>query len=62
MLAEGLMALAQWAGQTVAAAAVTDAWEAARHKLAGLLGRSDPRKTNVAERKTYGFSAVICLI
>jgi hypothetical protein len=50
MLAEGLMALAQWAGQTVAAAAVTDAWEAARHKLAGLLGRSDPRKTNVAER------------
>ena len=44
------MALAQWAGQTVAAAAVTDVWEAARHKVARLLGRGDPRKTEVAER------------
>ena len=42
MLAEGLMALAQLAGQTVVAAAVTDAWEAARHKFARLLGRGDP--------------------
>ena len=50
MLAEGLMALAQLAGQTVAAAAVTDVWEAARHKVARLLGRGDPRKTEVAER------------
>jgi hypothetical protein len=50
MLAEGLMALAQWAGQTVAAAAVTDMWEAARHKIAWLLGRGDPRKTDAAER------------
>ena len=50
MLAEGLIALAQFAGQTVAAAAVTDMWEAARHKLARLLGRGDPGKTEVAER------------
>ena len=50
MLAEGLIALAQFAGQTVAAAAVTDMWEAARHKVAQLLGRGDPGKTEVAER------------
>jgi hypothetical protein len=29
MLEAGLLALAQWAGQTVAAAAVTDVWESA---------------------------------
>ena len=50
MLAEGLMALAQFAGQTVAAAAITDVWEAARRKFAQLLGRGDPKKTQVAER------------
>ncbi len=50
MPGEVLMALAQWAGQTVAAAAVTDVWEAARHKVARLMGRGDPRKTEVAER------------
>jgi len=50
MLAESLIALAQFAGQTVAAAAVTDVWEAARHKVARLLGRGDPKKTEVAER------------
>ena len=50
MAGEVLMALAQWAGQTVAAAAVTDLWEAARHKVARLLGRGDPTKTEVAER------------
>src|SRR5258708_5544654 len=44
------MARAQFAGQTVAAAAVTDVWEAARHKVARLLGRGDPKKTEVAER------------
>ena len=44
------MALAQWAGQTLAAAAVTDVWEAARHKVARLLGRGDPKKTDLAER------------
>lgn len=47
---EVLMAPAQWAGQTVAAATVTDVWEAARHKVARLLGRGDPKKTEVAER------------
>jgi hypothetical protein len=50
MSAEVLMALAQFAGQTVAAAAVTDVWEATRHKVARLLGRDDPSKTAVAER------------
>jgi hypothetical protein len=50
MLAEGLIALAQWAGQTVVAAAVTDVWEAARHKVARLLGRGDQGKTEVVER------------
>jgi hypothetical protein len=45
-----LVALAQWAGQTVAAAAVTDVWESARGKFARLLGRGDARKTEVAER------------
>ena len=47
---EVVIALAQWAGQTVAAAAVTDMWESARHKFARLLGRGDLRKTQVAER------------
>jgi hypothetical protein len=50
MPGEVLIALAQWAGQTVAAAAVTDVWEAARHKVARLLGRGDKRRTEVAER------------
>jgi len=50
MPGEVLVALAQWAGHTVAAAAVTDVWEAARHKVARLLGRGDPRKTEGAER------------
>ena len=44
------MALAQRAGQTVAAAAVTDMWESARRKFARLLGRGEARKTEVAER------------
>jgi hypothetical protein len=34
MPGEVLMALAQFAGQTLAAAAVTDVWESARHKVA----------------------------
>jgi hypothetical protein len=50
MPGEVLVALAQWAGQTVAAAAVTDMWEVARHKVARLLGRGNPKKTEVAER------------
>jgi hypothetical protein len=50
MPGEALLALAQFAGQTVAAAAITDAWESARHRFARLLGRGDPKKTVVAER------------
>jgi hypothetical protein len=45
-----LMALAQFAGQTVAAAAITDVWEAVRGRFARLLGRGDARKTQVAEQ------------
>jgi hypothetical protein len=51
MLAETLMALAVLAGNTVVAAATTDAWEAARRGLARLLGRGDPDRTRVAERR-----------
>ena len=51
MPVEGLMALASLAGQTVVTAAVTDAWEAARRGFARLLGRGDPKQTEVAERR-----------
>jgi hypothetical protein len=50
MPGEALMALAQWAGQTVAAAAVTDVWESARRKIARLFGRGNPKKADAAER------------
>jgi len=50
MPGEVLIALAQWAGQTVAAAAVTDVWESARRKFARLFGRGDPKRTEAAER------------
>jgi hypothetical protein len=50
MSGEMLLALAQFAGQTVAAAAITDAWETVRGRLARLLGRGDIRKAEVAER------------
>jgi len=43
------MALAQFAGQTVAAAAITDVWEEVRDRFARLVGRGDARKTEVAE-------------
>jgi hypothetical protein len=45
-----LMALAQFAGQTVAGAAITDVWEAVRGRFARLLGRGDARRTDAAER------------
>jgi len=51
MPGEVLMALAQWAGQTVAAAAVTDVWESARRKFARLLGRGDPKQEQLAEQR-----------
>jgi hypothetical protein len=50
MSGDVLLALAQFAGQTVAAAAVTDVWESTRARFARLLGRGDARKTEVAER------------
>jgi hypothetical protein len=51
VLAEGLIALASLAGNTVVVAATTDAWEAARHKFARLLGRGNPDRTEHAERR-----------
>jgi hypothetical protein len=48
VLGVALIALAQFAGQTVAAAAVTDVWESVRGRFALLLGRGDARKTEVA--------------
>jgi hypothetical protein len=51
MLAEGLMALASLAGSTVVTAATTDAWEAARHKFARLLGRGNPKQEQLAEQR-----------
>jgi hypothetical protein len=51
MLADTLMALAALAGNTVVAAASTDAWEAARRGFARLLGRGDPDQTKMAEQR-----------
>ena len=50
MPGEVLIALAQFAGQTVASAAITDLWESARGRFARLLGRGDARRTQVADR------------
>ena len=50
-MAQGLMALASLAGNTVVAAATTDAWEAARRKFARLLGRGDPKQAQLAEQR-----------
>jgi len=50
-LAEALLALAALAGNTVVAAATTDAWEAARRGFARMLGRGDPGKTKLADER-----------
>ena len=50
MPSDALMALAQFAGQTVACAAITDVWEAVRGRFARLLGRGNARKTQVAKQ------------
>jgi hypothetical protein len=50
-LADSVMALAALAGNSVAAAAVTDAWETARHGIVRLFGRGDPKQTELAERR-----------
>jgi hypothetical protein len=44
-----LMTLGQFAGQTVAAAAVTDVWESVRDRFARLFGRGDARRTETVE-------------
>lgn len=49
MSGDVLVALAQFAGQTVAAAAITDMWESVRGRFARLLGRDDARRTKAAE-------------
>ena len=48
---EALLALAALAGNTVVAAATTDAWGAARHKFAKLLGRGDKKKEQLADKR-----------
>jgi len=48
---EALLALAALAGNTVVAAATTDAWEAARRRFARLLGRGDPKKERLADQR-----------
>lgn len=50
MPGEVFMAVAQFAGQTVAQAAITDMWEAVKGRFARLLGRGDARRTQVAEQ------------
>ena len=50
MSVDALMALAQFAGQTVAAAAITDVWESVRGRFAKLLGRGDARRTQAADQ------------
>lgn len=45
-----LITLTQFAGQTVAGAAITDVWEAVRGRFARLLGHGDTRKTEVVDQ------------
>ena len=49
--AEAVLALAALAGNTVVTAAVTDAWESARKGFARLLGRGNPARTKLAEKR-----------
>lgn len=51
MLVEGLMALSALAGNTIVAAATTDAWEAARGKFARLLGQGNQKREQLAEQR-----------
>jgi hypothetical protein len=46
-----LLALAALAGRTVVAAAATDAWDMAKQGFARVLGRGDPARERVAERR-----------
>ncbi len=47
----GMLALASVAGQTVVAAAVTDAWESTKRGFGRLIGGGDPERTGLAERR-----------
>ncbi len=49
--ADELMALASLAGQTIVTAAVTDAWETCRRKIAKVFGRGDPDRARRAEQR-----------
>jgi hypothetical protein len=51
MVVESLIALTALAGQTVVAAASTDAWDACKRGFARLLGRGDPKKEQLAEQR-----------
>jgi hypothetical protein len=46
-----LAALTTLAGNTLVAAASTDAWEAVRREFARVLGRGDPKKEQLAEMR-----------
>lgn len=50
-LAEELLSLASLAGRTVVTAAVTDVWGTAKRGFARLLGRGDPQRSEMAERR-----------
>ena len=50
MLGDSLLTLAALAGQMVVDAAISDGWETAEQGYAQLLGRGDPRQTELAER------------
>ena len=50
-LEDAVLSLASLAGQTVVTAAVTDAWGTAKRGFARLLGRGDPARTELAERR-----------
>jgi hypothetical protein len=50
-LEEAIFSLASLASRTVVAAAVTDAWGIAKPGFARVLGRGDPHRTELAERR-----------
>jgi hypothetical protein len=48
---EALIALGALAGNTIVASATTDAWEAAKRRFARLLGRGDPKKEQLEDKR-----------
>jgi hypothetical protein len=50
-ITEELLALASAAGRTVVAAAATDAWTKAKEGISRVLGRGDPARTELTERR-----------